>query len=617
MALAGAGDLAIGNRAMSEQAFRQRSVIVGAAAGVEHVGHQLDIVGRRQFDAMAGHDHAIELHIVPDLENSPVFQQRLDEPQCGVRGQLVRRHIAGEQAGAVAAFTVDQRHVAGFIRADGKRQATQFRLHRVGGAGRLGGKGHASGVTRAGDPVLQLPGSAHRIVARAVEFRRPCALDPRRRERLGSEHSGSLARWTRCLLVRCGAPRRSGRCGGKLALPGTPVRAWGRSRRCRPANGQPIVRRDLGGIDAGKFCDPARQRVELHRLEKRDQPLRIRIMNREIGKRHVERHVAVEGDQGFRQPRQLGVLDERLPPLLLLDLAGTRQQGVEIAIFADQLRRSLDPDSRNARHIVGGIADQRLHLDHLVGWHAEFFYDLSRTDPAVLHGVVHHDLVVDELHEVLVGRHDGRARTGLASLPHVRGNQIVGLVADLFEAGQIERVHRLADQAELRDQVGGRLRPVRLVIGIKRIAKGLFRLVKHDREVARPFLRLHVAQQLPQHAAEAVDGIELQPIRLARQRRQGMIGAENIGRSVNEKDVVADVEIGRGFRHGANVEGSRTNGNLGKPVHDRSGVGPAASIAAPTQMQPAPTLGHFQMPVERTLSFWRRHRQTQLFGGLV
>ena len=85
----------------------------------------------------------------------------------------------------------------------------------------------------------------------------------------------------------------------------------------------------------------------------------------------------------------LGIVDQRLAALVLLDLAGALEQRFEIAVFADELRRGLDADARHARHVVGGVADQRLHLDHLLGRHAELLDHLGAADPLVLHRVVH------------------------------------------------------------------------------------------------------------------------------------------------------------------------------------------------------------------------------------
>ena len=80
---------------------------------------------------------------------------------------------------------------------------------------------------------------------------------------------------------------------------------------------------------------------------------------------------------------------------------------------------------------------------------------------------------------------------------------------------------------------------LRLVFGIHFGAEGLFGFVEHHREMRRLLLRLHVAQELPQHVAEAEHGIDLQAVGLAVERRQRVIGAEDVARSVDQEDVVA------------------------------------------------------------------------------
>ena len=105
------------------------------------------------------------------------------------------------------------------------------------------------------------------------------------------------------------------------------------------------------------------------------------------------------------------------------------------------------------------------------------------------------------------------APRSLAS-PRIGRDQVVGLEAGLFEAGQIEGAHGVADQRELRDQIVRRRRPVRLVVGIELVAEGDLRLVEDDRQMRRPVVRRHVAQQLPQHVAEAEHGIDLQAVGL-------------------------------------------------------------------------------------------------------
>ena len=188
------------------------------------------------------------------------------------------------------------------------------------------------------------------------------------------------------------------------------------------------------------------------------------------------------------------------------------------------------------------VADQRLHLDDLLGRHAEFLDHLGAADALVLHRVVHDDAVVHELHEVLVGRHDGGGRAGLAGDPRVGRDQVVGLVAGLLQARNIEGAHRLADQRELRNEVVGRRRPMRLVFLVHLGAEGFFRLVEHHREMGRPLVRLHLVEQLPQHVAEAVDGVDLHAVRRARLEPDRVIGAEDVAGTVDQEDVVALLE---------------------------------------------------------------------------
>ncbi len=262
-------------------------------------------------------------------------------------------------------------------------------------------------------------------------------------------------------------------------------------------------------------------------------------MHRELIERHVERHPVVEQHELSRDPRLFGVLDQRLPAFRLLDFTGAGEQRVEIAIFGDQLCRSLDADAGYAGHVVDAVAGQCLHFDNLVWRDAEFLDHLGDPQAAILHGVVHGDLFGHQLHQILVGGYDGGGRAALTGFADIGRNQVVGLETALFDARQVEGADGVADQRELRDQVVRRRRPVRFIFGVKLVAEGHFRLVEDDRQMRRPVVRRHVPDQLPQHVAEAQHCIHLQPVGFAVQRRQCVIGAKNIGRAVDQKDVVA------------------------------------------------------------------------------
>ena len=183
---------------------------------------------------------------------------------------------------------------------------------------------------------------------------------------------------------------------------------------------------------------------------------------------------------------------------------------------------------------------------------------------AILHGVVHDDTIADELHQVLVRGNDGNGRAGRASLANVSRDQIVRLVAQHLDARQVEGTYRVSDQRELRTQVVGRVRPVCLVIRIELGSEGFLGFVEHHCEMGRPLFRLHLRQDPPEHNAEHAHCAGRQPVRPAVVLRVLVhrlpIGAENVGRAVDQKDVIALLRLGwlGGFGHGPHLgTGSR------------------------------------------------------------
>ena len=212
---------------------------------------------------------------------------------------------------------------------------------------------------------------------------------------------------------------------------------------------------------------------------------------------------------------------------------GTGQQGVEVAVFLDQLGSGLGADAGGTGDIVGAVADQGLYLDHLIGGDAEFLEHGLLGEAALLHRVPHDDRGADQLHQVLVGGDDDRLAAGVAGAAGIGGDQVVGLPAGQFDAMDPEGGRGLADQRELGDQVLGRGRAVGLVEVVHLIAEGLVRMVEDGDQMGRAVLALHVADELPQHVAIALDGADGQAVGLARQGRQGVVGAEDIGRGVD------------------------------------------------------------------------------------
>ena len=68
----------------------------------------------------------------------------------------------------------------------------------------------------------------------------------------------------------------------------------------------------------------------------------------------------------------------------------------------------------------------------------------------------------------------------------IGGDEVVGLEAVLLDAGDVEGLHGVADQRELRDQLLRRRRPVRLVVLVDLVAERLLAGVEDDGQVRRP-----------------------------------------------------------------------------------------------------------------------------------
>ena len=115
-------------------------------------------------------------------------------------------------------------------------------------------------------------------------------------------------------------------------------------------------------------------------------------------------------------------------------------------------------------------------------------------------------------------------------------------------AGDVERLHRVADQRELRHQLLRRRRPLRLVLRVDLVAERLRAGIEDDGEVGRLVAVLGLPQQLPQHLAEAVHRADRQPVGRPRQRRQRMEGAENVAGAVDQIDPVAFADMVAGGR---------------------------------------------------------------------
>ncbi len=278
------------------------------------------------------------------------------------------------------------------------------------------------------------------------------------------------------------------------------------------------------------------------------------------------RHVVLEAHQLAGYAGLIGEFDQFFAPLRLFDLAGPRQQRIEVAILLDQLGRSLDADARHARHVVNRVAGERLHVDDLVRRHTELLDHFVAAYRFVLHRVQHDDTRLDQLHQVLVGRDDGDVATTRDRVAGVGRDQIVGLEAILLDGGNVERLHSIADQRELWNQLFRRGRAVRLVLVVDLVAIVIAAGIEDDGDVGRPAPGFGIGNQLPEHGAEAVHGADRQAVGRPRQGRQRMEGAENVAGPVDQVDVAALAD-----GHGLAI-GNRDAGFIGAVGRREGGV---------------------------------------------
>ena len=102
----------------------------------------------------------------------------------------------------------------------------------------------------------------------------------------------------------------------------------------------------------------------------------------------------------------------------------------------------------------------------------------------------------------------------------------------MFHARDTKSIRRVADQAKLRHQFWRRVRAMRLVFGINLIAKRIAPGIKHHCDMARGMTQ----QELRQHIREAKHRIHRRTI-WPRHGRQGVIGAEDIARTIHQNQV--------------------------------------------------------------------------------
>ena len=180
-------------------------------------------------------------------------------------------------------------------------------------------------------------------------------------------------------------------------------------------------------------------------------------------------------------------------------------KGVDLAELLEQLDGGLFAHPGHAGDVVGGVADERLVVDELLGRQAIALGDLrqpvgGRRGVRPARGVEHADVVVHQLKEVAIAAHDEHVDALGRRLFRKAADDVVRLEVGIGDDGDAEHSQQLFDALHLRPHIVGHRLARGLVGGEFGMAPGVAHVEGRDDEVW-----LELAQRQNELAGEAED----------------------------------------------------------------------------------------------------------------
>ena len=214
-----------------------------------------------------------------------------------------------------------------------------------------------------------------------------------------------------------------------------------------------------------------------------------------------------------------------------LDVGGVLDQLVERSVFQQPLGGGLGAHLGNAGHVVHGVADEGLKVDHQIRRHAELGGHAGHVALLAVHGVDDGDAVVHQLRQVLVAAGDDHVDPLLGRDVGERGDHVIGLDAGNRHHFPAQQLHHFMDRLDLRAQVVRHGGTLGFVFGIDLVAEGRAAGVEHaDGVVGGDVLaqRLHHID----HAANRAGGRTARVTGNGAQVGHGMEGAVEVAGAV-------------------------------------------------------------------------------------
>ena len=294
-----------------------------------------------------------------------------------------------------------------------------------------------------------------------------------------------------------------------------------RLQRVRPlhGNGLSLRGRGFGGL----------RRFWLHRLYALDQRTQLQAAHRVQSagkiahaaslKVEVNRRAAVDRGQKLALARLRVVVQQALLQRTLHG-RGVFQRVFQRAVLGDQLRRGFFAHAGHAGNVVGAVAHQSLHVDHLRGR-----YTVLLLNPRGRHALRFGDALfriqdgralARQLIAVAVAGDNQAVHAGFLAQAADGAQNVVGLVAAQAQLGDVHAFENFARRRNLRAHFLRRGRAAGLVGLVAQVPEGGGVLVEGHGAIGRLFLREH----LEQHRKKAVYGVGVLPLAVVHQGKR-------------------------------------------------------------------------------------------------
>jgi len=216
---------------------------------------------------------------------------------------------------------------------------------------------------------------------------------------------------------------------------------------------------------------------------------------------HRQFQFRVDGCQVFGQQRLVGVLGQVAAVLKTGQVGGVLDGGLDRAIGLDQCAGALGSDARYAGYVVHAVAHQPEQVGHLARQYAELLLDgRGVVDERLVAIATQPHMLVDQLQEILVLGDDHRSDARGGGVLGERADDVVRFVALQLHHRDAHGLDDLAHPGQLRAQIVGHRRAVRLVLLVLLVSDRLSAGVEHHRDVVGMLL----VEEFAQHGGEAV-----------------------------------------------------------------------------------------------------------------